>query len=112
MNRKVTPCRWRSLIRANSRAMAAPSSWAVGSSRTMNRAPNDSALAISRNCRCSTSRSPAGTRTSTSTDQVSSSSRARSRTVRQLISPPRPRSCRLRKRFSATVSSGMIVDFW
>jgi hypothetical protein len=92
--------------------MAAASSWAVGSSRMMNRAPNDSALAISTNCRCSTSRSPAGSRTSTSTDQVSSSSRALPRTVFQLISPLRPWSCRLRNRFSATVSSGMMVDFW
>ena len=45
----------------------------------MNRAPNDSARAISTNWRCSTVRSPAGRRTSTSTDQAASSSRARLR---------------------------------
>ena len=41
MNRNVTPCAWSARTRSNSRAMAAPSSWAVGSSRMMNRAPND-----------------------------------------------------------------------
>ena len=54
MNRNVTPCACSARIRANSRSIAAPSSWAVGSSRMMNRAPNDSARAISTSWRCST----------------------------------------------------------
>ena len=47
---------------------------------------------------------------STSTPYCSRSCLARVRMARQLIAP---RSVwRLRKRFSATVSEGMIVDFW
>ncbi|MFG6201787.1 hypothetical protein, partial [Nonomuraea sp. JJY05] len=51
--------------------------------------------------RCSMVRSPALVPALTSTDQLSSSSRARRRSVRQLISPARPRLYRLRNRFSA-----------
>ena len=115
MNRNVTPWRCSSRIRSNSRLIAAPSSWAVGSSRMMKRAPNDSARAISTNCRCSTSRSPARVCGRRRRPTRSRSSPRASRAQR----PPadqaaRPRSCRLRNRFSATVSVGddrrLLVD--
>lgn len=107
----VTPCSRSERMRANNRSMAGPSSRAVGSSRMMNLAPNDSARAISTSWRCSTLRSPASACASTSTSYVSSSSRALARSARQAIGPGRS-VWRLRKRFSATVSAGMIVDFW
>jgi hypothetical protein len=48
---------------------------------------------------------------STSTDQVVRRSCARRRTDPQLISPLWPQPYRLSRRFSATLSSGMMVDF-
>lgn len=47
MNRKVTPDSWSARMRVKSRSISRLSSWAVGSSRTMNRAPKLNALAIS-----------------------------------------------------------------
>jgi hypothetical protein len=112
MNRNVTPCSFSPRMRSNSRVMAAASSWAVGSSRMMNRAPNDSARAISTNCRSSTPSSRAGSRGSTSTAHSASTAAASRRSRRQLIRPVGPRWWRLRNRFSATVSSGMTVERW
>ena len=112
MNRNVTPWARRSRIRLNSRLMPAPSSWAVGSSRMMNRAPKESARAISTNCRCSTVSVEAGWRTSTSTDHSASNCSASRRSLDQRINPAGPRACRLRNRFSATVRVPMMVDFW
>jgi hypothetical protein len=119
MNRNVTPAARNERIRSNRRSIAGPSSCAVGSSscavgssRMMNLAPNDSARAISTNCRCSTVRSTASVFGSTSTPYSESSSPAVRRSRDQLITGPPSRFCRLMNRFSATVSVGMMVDFW
>jgi hypothetical protein len=112
MNRNVTPAARSERIRSNSRSIAGPSSCAVGSSRMMNFAPNDRARAISTSWRCSTVRPAASLFGSTSTPYPDSSSPALRRSRDQLITGPSSRFCRLMNRFSATVSVGMMVDFW
>ena len=77
----------------------------------MNFAPNDSARAISSTCRWSTASVAAAAAGSTSISYSASRSAARVRSAFQLIRRS-PSACRFRKRFSATDSVGMIVDFW
>ena len=90
MNRKVTPC----TLQSPDPGEQPLDSRTVKLRRRLveddEPAPNDSARAISTNCRCSTFNDEAGWATSTSTDQVASSRRASRRSSRQLISPADP----------------------
>ncbi|OLE28379.1 MAG: hypothetical protein AUG49_02515 [Catenulispora sp. 13_1_20CM_3_70_7] len=111
MNKNATPDSCNRRSRSNNRTILAPSSCAVGSSRMMNFAPNDSARAISSICRSSTARVEAGAVGSARMSYSASTSAVRAASCRQLIGR-RPGPCRFRWRFSATDSEPMIVDFW
>ncbi len=89
MNRKVTPDAWRARMRVKRRSISRLSSWAVGSSRTMKRAPKDRARAISTICRSSTLRSAVRASGSTRTSQASSTAAASVRSLRQLMTERR-----------------------
>ena len=104
----MTPAACISRILRNSRVMASASSCAVGSSSTTNRAPRDTARAISTNWRCSTDSSLAIVAGSTSTPSGSSTARAR----RRIAPHEMNRWSGLRKRFSATDNEPMTVERW
>jgi hypothetical protein len=103
----LTSCR----TRANSRAMAARSRAAVGSSSSRHRVPAASARAISTICRCSTLRFAQGWLTSRRKPQSAMICRACSRIRPQSTRPARP-GWWPRKTFSATVSPGTTIECW